>query len=216
MLSSRAALALDCRQHQRRAQTASASSAKMTSPGSGWAVSLAPRSTHGSSPRAKRTVIAAGHGAQVEDRDRQRAADADQVGEVHERADGRQIALLGEPPQERLRGRAVLRGIDPEAAEDAAPGRQRRQLGEWRLAEALADGQLLRLEGGREIGRCRGIAYVRGVDDAPDDTGEAARSHLGRNRKRAMSPVCQQRLARGMCGRNLDSWNSTSVEFIDR
>ena len=56
VLSSRAALALDCRQHQRRALTASASSAKMTSPGSGWAVSLAPRSDHGSSPRAKRTV----------------------------------------------------------------------------------------------------------------------------------------------------------------
>ena len=42
------------------------------------------------------------------------------------------------------------------------------------LSEALADGQLLGPEGGREIGRCRGIVHVRGVDDTPDDTGKAA------------------------------------------
>ena len=57
MVSSRVALSRDWRQHQRRAQTASPASTKTTSPGSGWSVSLAPRSAQGSSPRAKRTTM---------------------------------------------------------------------------------------------------------------------------------------------------------------
>ena len=74
----------------------------------------------------------------VEHSDGQCITDADQVGEVHQRVDGREVALLDEPAQQRLGGASVLRGIDTESTKDTTPGGQRRQLTERRVADTFA------------------------------------------------------------------------------
>ncbi len=143
VVSSRAALARDWRQHQRRALTCSSSSLKMTSPGSGCSVALEPRSAHRSPPWARRTVVPPPTPALVEDGHRQGVADAHEVGQVDERVDRGELALLGQAAQQGLGGGAVLGGVHAETAEDAAPGGQGGQLGERGLADALADRGLL-------------------------------------------------------------------------
>ncbi len=111
--------------------------------------------------------------AHVEERDRKRVPDAHQVREIHQRPDGRQLALLRQASQECLGRRAVLRRIDAEAAEHLSPGRQRVQLADGRLADARADRECVVVESCGESRRRRGVVDAGCVDDAADDRREA-------------------------------------------
>ena len=172
MVSSRVALAALWRQHQRLALTRSASSAK---------IDLATRGVLGRTRTEVGPALvttgephrrAAGYRAPVEDRDRERGADADQVGDIHEGVDGRQLGLLDEASQERLRGRAVLGRVDAEAAEDATPGSQRRELAERPVTEPLPHRRLLVTECSSECRRGGPVRDAARMEDPSDDRRE--------------------------------------------
>src|SRR5690606_15910377 len=70
-------------------------------------------------------------------------SDRDQVPDVDQRADGGDLALLRQAPEESFRRVAVLGGLGAEAAEGPPPGNDRRQLGDRGLFEAPFRGGLL-------------------------------------------------------------------------
>ena len=105
----------------------------------------------------------------VEDGDRHRVADGDEVSEVDERADGRDVAVLVEPAQERLRRVAVLGRLRPERRERAAPGDDRGQVRERGRAQPLGCGSLLGAVLLEQLGRARAVGEPRRVDEARPD-----------------------------------------------
>ena len=57
----------------------------------------------------------------VEHRDRNREGERDRVAQIDQRMDPRQRIFLAKTPQQRFRGAAVLRRLQPHARENAAP-----------------------------------------------------------------------------------------------
>src|SRR5690606_34404004 len=105
-----------------------------------------------------------GHGESMSDRD--------QVPDVDQRADGGDLALLRQAPEERFRRVAVLGGLGAEAAEGPPPGNDRRQLGDRGLFEAPFRGGLLTDEPVGEGGGGRAVDAPLGDQDPGSDGGE--------------------------------------------
>jgi hypothetical protein len=110
---------------------------------------------------------------QVEDRHRESGADRDEVREVHQCADRRQLALLGQSAQERLGRRPVLGRIHAERSEHASPRGQRRDLAQGPITDPRPDRGLLGGERLGQAGRRRAVRDTGRVDDATDHRREA-------------------------------------------
>jgi hypothetical protein len=121
----------------------SSSSAKMTSPGFGETRSVDPRSMKSSSPVAKRTVVDPAMFAGVEHGDGHGVADRDEVADVDERADGGDVAMLGQSSQQRFGRAAVLGRLGPEPGKGPPPCRDRGEIRDRRGLQPFGGGSLL-------------------------------------------------------------------------
>src|SRR5260221_165261 len=111
--------------------------------------------------------------AGVEDGDGQAVADADQSAEVHQRVDAGDVALLGEPAQERFGRAAALRRVHAEPAKGAAPSGEGRQLAEWRLPDARPYRFLFDSIGLPQRPWRRAVGHALGKDDTAGDVRKA-------------------------------------------
>src|SRR5579859_719466 len=108
-------------------------------------------------------------GAGIEDGGGQRVADADQVAEIDQRVDGWDVALFREAAQQAFGGGTILCWLDAKGTKSAAPCRQRWQLTERRVSDALQRCLLFCLKRGLQLRWRRAVRHVPRVDHAAHD-----------------------------------------------
>ena len=120
-----------------------------------------------------------GHAALIEHGDREAVTNADEVAEIDERVEARNLALLRQPAQESLGGAAVARRLDPEGAECTSPGGDAGELREGPVADPFERALLLVAEELPELRLRAAVDDATSVQDAAHDGREAVEYGLG-------------------------------------
>src|SRR5882724_8724471 len=105
----------------------------------------------------------------LNDRHRQPITDAHEIAEIDEQIDARDIPLFGQATQKGLGGASVLRRVYPKPAKRPPPGRQRLDLAQRSVANALQNLLLFGLVERLQTCRSWAICHIFGQDSSAND-----------------------------------------------